>query len=232
MKAAFWRALALSAAAVLLLTACSSKSGKPGGKPILVGLNIEQSGSASVQGEAYAHTATLWAEQVNSKGGILGRPVELVTVDNKSDPTEAAVLTRQLVQRGVVAIVGPGTTPTTLAAMDTILKSKVPDFSMGSADSIVVPVQQRPNVFKTTFQASQNVDAILADMKRRGIQRVGLLTVNNSYGDAGLAAWRSAEQQGQVQIVAAEKFEANATDVTPQLTRIMSANPQSSVCCW
>jgi branched-chain amino acid transport system substrate-binding protein len=150
-----------------------------------------------VQGEAYVRAATLWQEKVNREGGILGRPVELIIVDNKSDPTEAAVLTRRLVQQGVVAIVGPGTSPTTLAAMDAILESKIPVFSMGSADQIVVPVDKRPNVFKTPFHASQNVEAILVDMKRRGIQRVGLLTVNNSYGESGLAAWREAERRGR-----------------------------------
>jgi branched-chain amino acid transport system substrate-binding protein len=202
---------------------------QPTGEPIRIGINIEQSGPASVQGEAYVRAATLWQEKVNREGGILGRPVELIIVDNKSDPTEAAVLTRRLVQQGVVAIVGPGTSPTTLAAMDAILESKIPVFSMGSADQIVVPVDKRPNVFKTPFHASQNVEAILVDMKRRGIQRVGLLTVNNSYGESGLAAWREAERRGDVQIVAAEKFEANATDVTPQLTNIMRANPQAVV---
>jgi len=238
MKAVVWRLLAL-AVAVLMLAACAEEETAPGtpapgaqrprGEPIKIGVNIEQSGPASVQGEAYVRAATLWAEKVNNEGGILGRPVELVIVDNRSDPTEAAVLTRRLVQQGVVAIVGPGTSPTTLAAMEAILESKLPVFSMGSADAIVVPVESRPNVFKTPFHASHNVEAILADMKRRGIQRVGLLTVNNPYGDSGLAAWRAAEQRGEVQIVAAEKFEAAATDVTPQLTRIMGANPQAVV---
>lgn len=196
--------------------------------PIVFGLNIELSGGASVQGQAYADAAELWAEQVNAEGGILGREVELEILDNGSDQTEAVVLTRQLTERGVVAMIGPGTSPTTLAAMDAIRESGIPTFSMGSAEAIVTPVEERANVFKPPFGSRTNVDAAIDHLEGLGITSVGLIAVNDPYGDSGVAAWEAAQEEGStVELVGVERFEAADTDMTAQLNNLVSAGAEA-----
>jgi len=195
--------------------------------PIVIGMNIELSGPAAVQGQAYSDAGQLWAEQVNAEGGILGREVELEILDNRSDQTEAVTLTRQLQERGAVAMIGPGTSPTTLAAMDAIVEAGIPTFSMGSSDAIVSPVEQRPNVFKAPVGSGPNVSAAIAYLAEQGISDVGLIAVNNPYGEAGIAGWQAAADAGEVTLVGIERFEADDTDTTAQLNNLVGAGAQA-----
>lgn len=199
------------------------------GDPVLVGVNIEQSGPASVQGEAYARAVELLARQINDAGGILGRPLELQVVDNATDQTEAVTQTQRLVDDGAVAMVGPGTSPTTLAAMDTILSAGIPVVSMGSADAITDPPADRPNVFKTPARGSLMASEIVAHMGEQGIGRVGLIAVNNPYGDSGVTAWEELAAAGDVELVGIERFEATDTDMTTQLNSLAGAGAEAIV---
>jgi len=160
----------------------------------------------------------------------MGRRIELVVRDNRSDQTEALTLTRELTeQEDVVAMIGPGTSPTSLAAMGGILKARVPTFSLGSAKAIVSPAAEKPNVFKTTPDGDVVADAIAGDLDDRGIGRVALLSTNNPYGDDGLQAMKTLADQGRFKLVAAEKFEDDDSDTTPQLARLLEAGPDAIV---
>lgn len=227
--------VAVPAVLALLVTGCAAPEdagGRAGSGededaegPILVGLNIELSGAAAVQGQAYVNAAELWVEQTNADGGIMGREVELEILDNGSEQTEAVVLTRQLAERGATAMIGPGTSPTTLAAMDAILETGIPTFSMGSAEAIVEPATDRPNVFKTPFGSGPNVDAAITYLTDQGIGTVGVIAVNNPYGDSGITAWEEATAEGDaaVELVGVERFEGDATDMTAQLNNLVGA---------
>jgi branched-chain amino acid transport system substrate-binding protein len=198
-------------------------------EPVRIGANIEQSGAASVLGQDYVNALELRAAQINEQGGILKHPVELIFADNQSDPTQAVTQTKRLLDQGVVAIIGPGTSPTTLAAMPTILESGIPVISMGSADEIILPAAERPNVFKTPATGALMARAICEDMKRQSIDRVGLIAVSNPYGDDGVQAWEELAKAGDVDLVATERFEADDVDMTAQLTNLMAAEPQAIV---
>ncbi len=220
---------------VLLAVAVAACGGdeQPAGdeEPIKIGVNVEMSGAASVLGQAYANAARLRAKTFNEQdGGILGRPIELVVTDNRSDQTQALTLTKELTEREeVVAAIGPGTTPNSLAAMGAILKSRVPTFSLGSAKAIVTPPAEKPNVFKTTPEGDVAAEAIARDLEQRSLKRIALLSTNNPYGDDGLQAVKALADRGQFELVAHEKFEADDSDTTPQLTRLLAAEPDAII---
>jgi branched-chain amino acid transport system substrate-binding protein len=224
--------IATALVAVAALAGCGDdEGGGSGGEPIKIGVNVELSGPASVLGRAYADAAKLRARILNEQeGGILGRPIELVIADNRTDQTEALTLTQELAERDeVVANIGPGTTPTSLAAMGAILKSGIPTFSLGSAEAIVSPASERPNVFKTTPEGDVAARAIADDLERRGIRRVALLSTNNPYGDDGLGAVEALAEGGAFELVASEKFEEGDSDTTPQLRRLLDADPEALI---
>lgn len=224
-----------------LLAACAAEGGgEPGGTdsdggggdgPILIGVNVEQSGGASVQGQAYVNAVTLLAEQINADGGILGRDVELEIVDNATDQTEAVTLTNQLVQQGVVAMIGPGTSPTTLAAMDVILESGIPTISMGSSDTISDPASEHPNVFKTPQRGSLLAEELVAHFEEVGIERVGLIAVNNAYGDNGVESMQALADEGGIELVGVERFEPDDTSMVAQLNNLLGAGAEA-ILCW
>ena len=229
-----WRILLTLLVGVLLAGCAADESGgnaaAPAQGPIKIGLDIELSGPASVQGEAYQRAAQLVAQQVNDKGGVLGRKVELVIRDNKSDPAEALQIAKGLVERDkVVGIVGGGSTPTTLSLADFVESSKVPTVSMGSSGQIVNPPDQRRYVFKTPASTGQVIDVMAKDMAARGITRIALLSVNNAYGDAGLDGLEQAAPANGLTLVDSEKFEATDRDFTTQVTKLKGKGPDALV---
>jgi len=225
----------------MLVTGCAAEgggnengSGGNGGDsdgPILIGVNVEQSGGASVQGQAYVNALTLLAEQINDEGGILGRPVELEIVDNATDQTQAVTLTNQLVQDGVVAMIGPGTSPTTLAAMDVILESGIPTISMGSSDAISDPASDHPNVFKTPMRGSLLADDLATHFEEAGISRVGIIAVNNAYGDNGVESMQAVADEGRIELAGVERFEPDDTSMVAQLNNLLAAGSEA-ILCW
>ena len=101
------RFLTLAAASVtaILLAACSS-SGSPGSSgsgsagtksPILIGASLSQTGDFSADGQAFQRGYEMWAADVNRHGGLLGRPVKLIFLDDKSDPTQGSTNVQQLI---------------------------------------------------------------------------------------------------------------------------------------
>jgi branched-chain amino acid transport system substrate-binding protein len=239
------RRFAAAAAASLLalgLAACaapeetgssgSAGSGSPGGAdgPIKIGVNIELSGPAAVQGSAYKNAVELVADQVNAEGILGGRKLELVIRDNKSDPTEALQVAKGLIENDdVVAMVGGGSSPTTLSLVDYVESAGVPTISMGSSGAIVSPPQERTFVFKTPANSGLVADVMLSEFQARGITKVGFISVDNPYGDAGLQAFQEKAPAAGVEIVGAEKFQATDKDYTSVVTKLVSSDPDAIV---
>lgn len=243
------RLLALIAAAALAMTSCAApeeedtgtdpgaQTGTAGGGgggddegPIKIGVNIELSGPAAVQGTAYQNAVQMMAEQINADGGIDGRDLELIIRDNKSDPTEALQVTKGMVENDdVVAIVGGGSSPTTMSTIEYVQGEGVPIVSMGSSDAIVNPVDERSWVFKIPAGTDMVVDVMLEEFEKEGITKVGFISVDNPYGDAGLQAFTNRAPEAGLELVGTEKFQATDKDYTSIVTKLVGQEPEAIV---
>ena len=113
--------LAVFILSILISTAigCEQKS------PIKVGFVGGLTGRLSDLGTAGRNGVILAVEEINSRGAINGRPVELITKDDKQDPKEALRVDRELIDEGVVAIIGHMTSAMSMAVLPFINKEKV-----------------------------------------------------------------------------------------------------------
>ena len=114
---------AVAATAAMVLAACSSSggsgsSGNGSGKgPILIGTSLSLTGDFSADGLAFQRGYQLWASYVNSHGGLLGRKVQMVFVNDQSDPTTVATnYTKLIAQQHVSLVFGPFSTLLTVPA--------------------------------------------------------------------------------------------------------------------
>jgi branched-chain amino acid transport system substrate-binding protein len=225
--------LALSACAASEEPSTSASSGASGASSgaIPIGVDIELSGPASVQGTAYKNALELYASQVNDDGGVLdGRKIDLIIRDNKSDPTQSVQIAKGFIDNDhVVGIVGGGTSPTTLSLADTVEAAGVPTVSMGSSDAIVNPVAKRQYLFKTPADNSQVAALMVKDMQDRGFRTVGFIGVDNAYGESGLTAFRAAAEAAGITVTGTEKFAPTDKDFTAQLTNLVAASPDAIV---
>jgi len=240
----FARTVVAGVALALGMTACAAPEDTSGGgggaggggstaaagETIKIGVNIELSGPAAVQGAAYRDAVELVAQQINDGGGVLDKDLELVVRDNKSDPTEALQVAKTMIENeGVVAMVGGGSSPTTLSLVDYVEREGVPIVSMGSAGEIVNPPEDRSFVYKTPANTGQIVDVMVEDFAGRGVETVGFISVDNPYGDAGLEAFQAAADAGDFELVGTEKFQAEDRDYTSIVTKLVAANPDAIV---
>ncbi len=212
-------------------TAPTAPAATPAAKgEVKVGVNLELSGPSSVWGQPQLNAIRMLVDQINAAGGAGGWKIKLVEYDNKSNETESLVVTRRLIEQDrVSAIIGGGTTPTTMPLIPVVTEAGVPLVSVGSSNAIVEPVAERKWVFKTPSNTRDIVTRLLGFLKSKGWTKVGFMSVNNAYGDAGLKEFTAAAPNAGVEVVAQEKFGATDTDMKPQLTRIKGANPQAIV---
>jgi len=115
---------AVAAASAMVLAACSSSGSSSGSSgngssksPILIGTSLSLTGDFSADGQAFQRGYELWASQVNSHGGLLGRQVKMVFLNDQSDPTTVATnYTKLIAQQHVSLVFGPFSTLLTVPA--------------------------------------------------------------------------------------------------------------------
>jgi branched-chain amino acid transport system substrate-binding protein len=129
----------------------------------------------------------------------------------------------------VAALIGGGTTPTTMPMVPVANESRVPMISIGSADAIVEPVAERQWVFKTPSNTGTVVARLLGYLNDHRLGRVGCLSVDNAYGDAGRAELDRAAPGAGIAVTASERFGAADSDLKPQLSRVRATNPDAIV---
>ena len=218
-----------SAAAAAALAALPRRARAQGG-PYRIGAVLELSGPASIWGRPQRESIQMVVDDVNAKGGIGGRKVELIVYDNESKETNSLVLAKRLVEQdGVLGIIGAGTTPTTMPMIPYVTQAKVPLVSMGSADVIITPPAERRWIFKTPNNTSDVVTKMLEYLKAKRLTPVAFLSVNNAYGDSGRREFEKAAGKAGIEVTVWERFGATDKDMKPQLTRARASGAKAIV---
>lgn len=211
-----------------LVVAVQAASAQP--KESRIGMVIELTGPFAIFGIPQRNNVQMLAEQINARGGIKGVPIKLIVYDNQSKVTESLVVAKKLVEQdNVLAIIGGGTTPTTLPMLPYIEEVGVPLLSMGSSNSIIEPVEKRRWAFKTPNVTSNFVSVITKFLLAKGWTKLAFMSVNNAYGDVGRAEFEKAAAKLGLNVVAWEKFGHTDSDMKPQFTKIRSLAPQAIV---
>lgn len=197
---------------------------------IRIGAVLELSGPASVWGRPQRESIQMVVDEINARGGVGGRRIELVVYDNESNETKSIVLAKRLIEQdGVVAVIGAGTTPTTMPMIPYVDQVGVPLVSMGSADVIVTPAAQRRWAFKTPSNTSDIATKMMQYLTAKKLSPVAFLSVNNAYGDAGQRQFEKLAATAGIKVSTWEKFGANDKDMKPQLTKARSTGPRAIV---
>lgn len=172
-------------------------------------------------------TIKLLTDQLNAQGGVDGHQLELVIYDNESNETKMALATQKLIEDDkVLAIIGGAQSPTSLPMADIAEKAGVPTISMGSSLAII---EGRKWVFKTPPADLALTRPLIEYIKSKGYKRIGIAAVNNAFGDAGLAAWKTNLQGTDIEIVSEVRFPADTKDASVELTKLMEAKPDAVV---
>ena len=108
-----------------------------------VGVVVSATGPAASLGIPERNTFLMIQELVDRQGGVAGRKVEFVILDDASDTTQAVRNTRRLVEEGAVAVIGSTITPNSLAMIDVVAEAKTPMISLAASKDIIYPVDAK-----------------------------------------------------------------------------------------
>lgn len=215
---------------IAVLLVCMMMPGQSWGKDAYkIGGIFSITGSSSFLGDPEKKSMEMAVDQINAKGGIDGHMLEPVIYDDEGDPTKAVLAANKLTSKdGVIAIVGPSLTPTTLAIIPVIEKTGVPLVSCAAGIKITEPV--KPLVYKTAQNDALAVAAIYRHIVAANIKKIGIISVENAYGESGKEQLTVQAPKVGLQIVQAESYGAKDTDMTAQLAKIRAAQPEAIVC--
>ncbi len=202
-------------ASALVLTACTVFAADP----IKIGSVLSVTGPAGYLGDPELKTLQMMVEDINKKGGVLGRPLELVHYDDGSDASKANGFGKRLIDDDKVDIlVGGTTTGATMSMAPLVEKAGIPFISLAGAVVIVEPVKKF--VFKTPHTDRMAAEKVFDDMKKRGISKVALLSETSGFGQSGRKETEGVAGKYGITLVANETYGPKDTDMGPQLTKI------------
>lgn len=211
----------------------SEPSGESPGAPYKIGVVVSVTGGASTLGEPQRDTAIMLQKQLDAQGGVVGpdgvrHPVQLLIHDTEGKGDVAVPITKKLINDDqVVAIVGPSTSPESMALIPVVQEAKVPNISLASSGDIVKPVAERYWVFKVAQSNEHTAPWQVRYVAAKGMKRIANVYVNNAYGEDGAAAIRRTAEEEGIEIALEETFDAADSDMTAQITKIRASDAEA-----
>jgi branched-chain amino acid transport system substrate-binding protein len=216
------RSLILGSAACALVTSLPAAAQET----VKLGLVAAMSGQSAKSGEAIVRGLSIAVDEINAKGGLLGKKVELVVRDDESNPAKGAIAARELVQREKVLVLFGGLdTPVSLAIVPFANSSKVPFMGVWAAGTPITRNGAAENYVFRVSAVDELVDIALVDyaMAKHGAKKPGMILINNPWGESNEKGLKAALEAKKIPYAGIEKFETNDVDVVPQLTRLKEA---------
>ncbi len=195
---------------------------------IKVGAILAVTGPASFLGAPEAKTLEMLVDDINAKGGIIGKKLELVIKDSTGSPEKAVSFAKQLIEEEkVFAIIGPSTSGETMQIKNIAEEGKTLLISCAAAEVIVNPLAKY--VFKVAPRDSYAAAKIFQQMKKMKITRIGVLSSNTGFGKAGKEQLEKLAPEYGIQIAVNEVYDKAATDLTAEVTKLKAARIQALV---
>jgi branched-chain amino acid transport system substrate-binding protein len=193
---------------------------------VKLGLVAAMSGQSAKSGEAIVRGLSIAIDEINARGGLLGKKVELVVRDDESNPAKGVIAARELAQREqVAAIFGGLDTPVSMAIVPFANQAKVPFIGVWAAGTPITKNGAAENYVFRVSAVDALVDVALVNYaeKKYGAKKPGMILINNSWGESNEKGLKSALDDKKLPNAGVEKFETADVDVVPQLTRLKEA---------
>jgi branched-chain amino acid transport system substrate-binding protein len=197
---------------------------------VRIGVVQPMTGPVAYDGNIYVNTVKMLVDDLNAKGGVLGKKIELVIEDGACNPAQSVNAAEKLVVRDkVVGLLGAFCSTSTAAVMEVAKKHKVPLIT-GISTAAQLTEQGNPYFFRavaTTPMLGNAFGPVLP--KALNAKRFAFLTLNDDWGRSMQASYPKAIESGGGQIVANEFFQQSDLQFLSQITKVKAANPDAIV---
>ena len=194
-------------------------------EPIRVGVTASLTGDYAAPGSDLLAGLKMWAHDVNARGALLGREVEIVSYDDQSDPDTSARLYERLISDDKVdLLIGPYSSDVTLAASSVAERH---DFPMVSPSASATDIWSRGyrNIFQVATPADRYMDLLIESASNAGLTTIALAYAGNDFPRGVARGVRTKAAAVGMKVVFDEEYRQGSTDFTDLVRRMQASNP-------
>jgi branched-chain amino acid transport system substrate-binding protein len=211
--------------AILLCVLASMGSAAWAGQPLKICYVDDRSGVAADTGIQSFNGFQIAVNEANAAGGINGQKVQVVSYDGKTDPQLTATFASRCAEDDqALAIVGGNPSAPAASMIPISAEYEIP-YLMLSAGTDNLTDMPAPFHFRVGPRNSQDAAAIAELIARQGFKRVALINNSLPFGTDSAHATEAALKASGVPVVIQQTYDINATDLSPQISRLRGANP-------
>jgi branched-chain amino acid transport system substrate-binding protein len=193
--------------------------------PIRIGQTAGFSGTTAAGVKETNDGAQLYLDAVNSRGGIAGQKIELISLDDRFDPKLARENAKTLIAKGVTALFLTRGTPHNLAILPLLTEARIPLVGP-STGAMLLRDPVNPWVFNVRASYQREAERTIRHLMQIGVQRIAIVQVADSFGeDAAQGALRGFGNSTKP--IVHEKFDRSQPDFAPMIPRILAADAQA-----
>jgi branched-chain amino acid transport system substrate-binding protein len=196
---------------------------------IVLGQSVALTGPAAQLGIQMRNGLKAYFDAVNAKGGVHGRKIELITLDDGYEPARTVPNTKQLIEKEkVFALIGYVGTPTSVPAIPVFTEAKVPFIGpFTGAESLRQPFNRY--IFHVRASYYDETDKIVEQVVSTGGKNIAVFYQNDAYGQAGLKGVEIATQKRNMKISTLGTVERNTVKVEDAVAKIAASKPDAVV---
>ncbi|MBX2809467.1 MAG: ABC transporter substrate-binding protein [Cellvibrionaceae bacterium] len=192
--------------------------------PIIIGIDADMSAVAAEGGEAIYRGAQLAVNQLNQRGGVLGRSLTLSVRDHRGNPARGVANIQFFAEQpDVVAVIGGVHTPVALKELPLIHEKKIIYLGPWAAGTAIVDNGYQPNyVFRLSVRDQHAGHVLVQHAKRRKFNKIGLLLERTGWGRSNEASMSAASAHQGLDIVAVEWFNWREKTMAAQVESLLT----------
>jgi branched-chain amino acid transport system substrate-binding protein len=215
------RALMLGFALALAGTGAALPGFAQSGKPILIGVHLDQAKQASYYSLLQKDAIDLFVKDLNASGGLLGRPVEVLFEDDENNPVTTATKVDKLAAAGVSYIVSIGSSATGLAAQAKANELKIPHGAPANLAEQLTTDPPKTYYFRIPLRGKYELAAIAQYLRKTyGSPKIAVVRDGTQTGLVISDQWINDLKKDGFDIVALEQITPGSTEATGQALRV------------
>src|SRR6201985_2177909 len=204
-------------------------SGPAGAQTIKIGVNEPLTGAFAASGTYVVNGAKIAADEINAKGGVLGKKIELIIEDNKSNPMEAAAVAEKLITLDKTPVMmGAWGSSLTLAVMPKLVDYETPMIVETSSASKIT-TSGNPYVFRISPPSFVEAAAFKGIVDKLALKKVDFLVINNDWGRGTAEDFSKMMKEKGITIGLTETMDQGAQDMSAQLSKLKGTDSETII---